>query len=161
MDLADAIKIVVEPGLRLLPERMDSQAARAMLLAKGLQESRFEYRRQIRGPARGFYQFEIGGIRGVLNHNATKDIIAGVLDRLHYDRDVTTSHTAVEHNDALATVYARLLLWTLPHPLPGPDNEELAWLQYIEAWRPGKPHRHTWGNFYRRAWMAVRDGRTD
>lgn len=45
----------IEPALSLLPARMDSSRARAMLLAIGLQESRFEYRRQMNnGPARGF-----------------------------------------------------------------------------------------------------------
>ena len=45
----------------LLPARMDTRAARALLVAIGLQESRFEHRRQIGGPARGFFQFEAMG----------------------------------------------------------------------------------------------------
>ena len=46
---------------RHLPDRMLSDEAVTMMLAIGYQESRFEHRRQIRGPARGFWQFEHGG----------------------------------------------------------------------------------------------------
>jgi len=155
MRLSDALQIVVAPGLALLPERLTSHAAVAMLLAIGLQESRFIHRRQIGGPARGFYQFErSGGVTGVLRHSQTRDLVASVLDRLHYDHEVTTSYEAIEHNDALATVFARLLLWTVPRALPGPDDFSNAWDLYIDAWRPGKPHRATWDEFYRRAWAA-------
>ena len=53
------IKNALEPALKLLPEKMDSQAARAELVAIGLQESRLKYRAQIGGPARGYHQFEM------------------------------------------------------------------------------------------------------
>src|SRR3546814_6857126 len=43
-----------------------------MLLAIGLQESRFLHRAQIGGPARGYWQFERGGVHGVLSHHASK-----------------------------------------------------------------------------------------
>lgn len=151
---ADAIKLVIEPGLSLLPRIMDSDQARIMLLAIGLQESRFTHRRQIRGPARSFYQFELNGVRGVLAHASTRSTIRDVLTRLQYDHEQATSYAAIEHNDALATVYARLLLWTLPYPLP--VSSEHAWDQYIDAWRPGKPHRHTWDQFYDLATRTVR-----
>ncbi len=153
MKLSDVLHAVIFPGLALLPRRMNSPEAVAMLLAIGLQESRFTARRQIGGPARGFYQFERGGgVAGVLQHHSTREIVCNILDRLEYDREVPTSYAAIEHNDALATVYARLLLWSLPHALPGPGEDELAWDQYLEAWRPGRPHRQTWSEFYRQAW---------
>ena len=157
MKLSDVLQVVIFPGLALLPRRMYSPEAIAMLLAIGLQESRFTHRRQIGGPARGFYQFERGGgVAGVLRHYQTREVINNILDRLQYARDTDTSYAAIEHNDALATVYARLLLWTLPGPLPGPDDAAKAWEQYLEAWRPGKPHRQTWGDFYRQAWAICR-----
>lgn len=153
MKLSDVLQAVIFPGLALLPRRMNSPEAIAMLLTIGLQESRFTHRRQIGGPARGFYQFEQGGgVVGVLQHRQTREIVCSVLDRLQYDRNISTSYNAIEHNDTLATVYARLLLWTLPHALPGPGESELAWMQYLDAWRPGKPHRATWDEFYRQAW---------
>ena len=153
MKISDILQVVIYPGLALLPKQMYSPAAIAMLLTIGLQESRFIHRRQIGGPARGFYQFEqMGGVAGVLKHHQTGVIINGVLDRLQYDRNISTSYSAIEHNDVLATVYARLLLWTLPDVLPQKDEYERSWEQYLEAWRPGKPHRQTWNEFYRQSW---------
>ncbi|MCV6902125.1 MAG: hypothetical protein NTT76_05400, partial [Achromobacter xylosoxidans] len=60
MDLKKIIDTGISPALALLPAGMDTQAAHVMLLAIGLQESRFTHRQQIGGPARGFWQFEKG-----------------------------------------------------------------------------------------------------
>lgn len=139
----------------LLPAKLDSTEAKAMLMAIAMQESRLDARRQIGGPARGFWQFEFNGIKGVLNHKASKPIIHDVLDRLDYDHAPDTSYTAIEHNDVLAFSYARCLLWTLPQPLPLRGESEEGWEQYISAWRPGKPHRQTWDAFFAQAWKAV------
>ena len=156
MKTSDAIRYIIEPGLLHLPWRMDSTPARAMLIAMALQESRFTHRRQIRGPARGWWQFEQGGgVAGVLRHSATREHAWAALDRLQYPRDSQAVYEAIEHNDGLATVFARLLLFTVPHALPGPNDVDEAWDQYIWAWRPGKPHRHTWDDFYRQAWEAL------
>ena len=153
MKISDVLQVVIYPGLALLPKQMSSPAAIVMLLTIGMQESRFIYRRQVGGPARGFYQFEqMGGVAGVLQHYQTGMIIKGVLDRLQYDRSVSTSYLAIEHNDVLATAFARLLLWTLPDDLPQKDEYDKSWNQYIEAWRPGRPHRQTWNEFYKQAW---------
>lgn len=149
-------KHVIPVAYSLLPEKMRQPEAKAMLLAIGLQESRFQYRKQIRGPARGFWQFEEhGGVRGVLNHAQTKPIISGVLEQLQYSLLVDTSYEAIAHNDVLACCYARLLLYTHPQPLPGPAECEKAWAYYTATWRPGKPHRHTWDEFYRQAWAEL------
>jgi len=158
MNLKDALEIAIVPGLRLLPELMDTPSARAMILAVGMQESRFKHRRQVGGPARSFYQFEGGrysGVAEVLTNRATKTIVHGVLDRLHYTYDREVCFAAIEHNDMLATVFARLLLFTLPGALPGRNEYDDAWRQYIAAWHPGIPHRETWDEFYQGAWEAV------
>ncbi len=139
----------------LLPEKLDTPEAKAMLMAIAMQESRWDERRQIGGPARSFWQFEFGGIKGVLNHPASKPLIRSVLERLDYDFAPDTSYTAIEHNDVLAFAYARCLLWTLPNPLPKRGDVEEGWTQYTEAWRPGKPHHGTWDAFYEQAWGMV------
>ena len=127
-----------------------------MLIAIAMQESRWDERRQIGGPARGFWQFEFGGIRGALNHKASQPIIRKVLDRLDYDYAPDTSYAAVEHNDVLAFAYARCLLWTLPDPLPKRGESQEAYEQYIDAWRPGKAKPDTWPTFFKQAWeLAV------
>ena len=48
--------VVIPAALHMLPGHMDSPEARAMLLAIGLQESKLTYRRQVGGPAHGFWQ---------------------------------------------------------------------------------------------------------
>ena len=146
---------VIPQALALLPPTMDSPEARAMLIAIALQESRMKHRAQIAGPARGFWQFEAGGgVRGVLMHQQTRPHVLKVLEALSYDDSVSvsTSYIAIEHNDVLACVFARLLLWTLPGPLPKQGDPNEGWRQYIEAWRPGKPHRGTWDGFFLDAW---------
>lgn len=146
------------PALRLLPAKMDGQAAIAMMVAIALQESRIKHRAQIGGPARGYWQFELGGgVRGVLTHPASKPHIQSVLTALDYDPDSPPDacYKAIEHNDILAAAFARLLLWTLPGRLPVRVDPDDGWSQYIAAWRPGKPHRDTWDAFYAEGWALA------
>ena len=152
------IEHALSPALKLLPPNMDTPAARAMVVAICLQESRLKHRRQVGGPARGYAQFEQGGgVRGVLTHPASKPHIRVVLDMLDYDpnSDAAACYIAIEHNDILAAAFSRLLLWTLPGSLPVRNAPGQGWTQYISAWRPGKPHRDTWDAFYEQAWEAV------
>lgn len=149
--------IVYDATMKLLPPGMDNPKAKAMLIAIGLQESRFEHRKQMNdGPARGFWQFEQGGgVRGVLTHPATKHVAKSLLDRLGYDDYPALVWNAIEHNDILAMGFARLNLYWLPQALPGPEHTHEAWAQYLNAWRPGKPHPETWAGYYAQAWQVV------
>ena len=63
----------IDDAFALLPPKMDSAAARVLVLAVALQESGFTARRQYgNGPARGYWQFEAGGgVIGVLAHHST------------------------------------------------------------------------------------------
>jgi len=153
----DYNRLVLSPALSILPERMDSQAARAMLIAIALQESGLKHRAQIRGPARSFLQFEPVGIRGVLDHPASAEYATGVCGVLGYRPDWYDLHPtgAFEHNDILAAAFARLLLWRLPEPLPAREQGSMAWDQYDETWRPGRPRRQFWPDNWMRAWEAV------
>lgn len=148
------IQNAIAPALRLLPPRMDSPAAIAQLTAIALQESGIEHRRQVGGPARSYWQLEhAGGVRGVLTHPATRAPIQVVLTALDYqDMDAEGCWNAIEHNDILAAAFARLLLWTLPQPLPAQNAPAVAWAQYLQVWRPGRPHRESWDAFYTEAW---------
>lgn len=144
----------------LLPPQMDSPAARAMLTAIGLQESRFLHRRQMaQGPARGWWQFEMGGVEGVLSHHASRPSAEAVCRVLGYDpADERGIHLALEHNDVLAACFARLLLWTDPRLLPSADRPVDGWTQYLATWRPGKPHASTWAGHFAAAWAADLSG---
>lgn len=151
--LAEVMERAIVPALQILPKHLDSDRARLMLLAIGLQESRFEFRRQLGdGPARGFFQFELGGgVRGVMTHSQSTEM-ARLLCR---DRDCAFDPRAVysrlEHDDILAAGFARLLLWTDPKPLPLIGEREKAWEYYLRLWRPGKPKRRSWRSYYVRA----------
>lgn len=135
-----------------LPEKMYSQEATTMLLAIGYQESGFEDRHQVGGPARGFWQFEVAGVKGVLEHHATAKIAGELCSELGYELPTAPDiHAALEHNDILAACFARLLLWTLPQSLPDLGDGALAWDQYLDAWRPGKPRPEHWRENYNRA----------
>ena len=151
------IKNAINPALNLLPKNMDTLMARTVLLAIAWQESGMKHRRQIGGPARGYWQFEMGGgVRGVLNHSASITPISRVLDALDYPPAVSPAecYAAIEHNDILAATFARLLLWTDSGPMPKDSNG--AWNMYLRTWRPGKPKPDSWAQNYINAVSAVR-----
>jgi len=144
------------PGLSYLPPQMDSVQARAMLIAIGMQESRFEHRKQIGGPAHGWWQFELGGgVTGVIKHPATSNIALDVCRKLVIPFTPTECYEAITYNDVLACCFARLLLWTLPGKLPENGERDKGWQQYMAAWRPGKPRRESWDAYFNTAWLSL------
>lgn len=147
MNYQEALSNVITPGLALLHPKFDTPEARVLLLAIGMQESRFRHRKQIGGPAHGFYQFERGGgVNGVLNHRWTKLLITQVIDAKGIKPE--ECYDCIVNDDALATVFARLLLYTDPNPLPSLTSDpEESWRYYLVNWRPGKPHRDTFDDF--------------
>jgi hypothetical protein len=148
---------VLPPAFSLLPASMDSREARAEVFACGWQESRFAARQQIGGPAKGLWQFEAhGGVKGVLTHEATRGLVTVVWKRLGYVGYPTeyAAYVAIEHNDVLACCFARLLLWTLPQPMPPQGDGDAGYAAYLAAWRPGKPKPETWPDAWARAWQT-------
>lgn len=162
--LDEILKTAIVPALALLPAGMDTPQARIMLMAIGLQESRFEHRRQLVGnpakpvgPAKSFWQGEKGGgmVHGVRVHAKTRDMAA----RLYTVRGVAPNDQAIwdaiENDDVLAAGLARLLLWSDPNSLPSVENRLGAWNLYARVWRPGKPHPETWPECHAQAVAAV------
>lgn len=144
---------IIQPTYqRVLPGMFASTEASVMLIAIGLQESRFEHRKQIGGPALGFWQFERGGgVTGVLTHESSRPYARAfcVLRGVPYvPADV---YTRLAVDDMLACAFARLLLFTDPRPLPVLGDASAAWEYYLRNWRPGKPHRSTWNDLYGQA----------
>lgn len=151
---------VVAPALLLLPERMTSKSARIMLATIALQESGLNARRQLGGPARGLLQFEAGGgVRGVLNHPASKPHAAALCKARGVPSNEASVYAALEHDDILAAGFARLLLWTDAYALPQNDPDA-GWDYYVRTWRPGKPHKQKWPALYMRAVDYVLRGDT-
>lgn len=144
---------VIDHGLLILKELGGpdlSDDARRLLLAIAQQESGASLNARYQnspssspGPARGWWQFEQGGgVAGVLQHGATKALAARVCTHLSVVAASAAVWRALEGNDALASCFARLLVFTDPHPLP--TNEGAAWECYLRLWRPGKPHPDSW-----------------
>lgn len=151
-------RFILPAAYDVLPPQMASERSDAMLLAIALQESKCNARHQGgKGPARSFWQFETGGIAGVQTHRKTAVCLRGVLAALCYPPKMPAPEIrlAIEHNDVLACCLARLLLWTLPMPLPPREAVQLGWEQYIDGWRPGKPRPEDWPGNFKRAWQAV------
>ncbi len=163
-------QMAIEPALALLPARMKIKEASVMLYAIGLQESRFTHRRQIKGPARGFWQFERdGGTAGVLRHRASQmyalavckargltDLTESELTKGHVPSSIIErAYHAFEHDDVLAAAFARLLLWTDPKALPSLNDAEGAWQLYLRTWRPGA---HTRGTYEQKAALRKKWG---
>lgn len=143
----------IRKALDLLPRQMTSDRALVMLYAIGLQESRFEHRRQVikrggklvpEGPAKGFWQFERGGgCKGIVEHQATRFWAHHLCASRGVAFNATAIWNAIEHDDVLAAGCARLLLFADPRVLPDITDEQGAWNLYIRQWRPGAWSRGT------------------
>ena len=160
--------LIFPAAFPLLPPKMDTVQARAMLIAIALQESRLVHRAQLVGgaaewwhsidpPAHGYYQFEVVSIRLLLQHVVARPLLIPALSALDYPLDAPgLIHEAIRNNDMLATVFARVLLYTVPESLPEEHEADRGLEQYLWAWRPGKPRPGTWPANWRLAWECVK-----
>lgn len=149
-----ALQLVIRPTLAFMGEKYASWQAQKMLIAIGLQESEFEHRVQIGGPAKGYWQFEKGGgVRGVLEHKSSKHLAAHACQELDYPATPDAVYGALPNDALLACIFARLLLYTDPKPLPTTQQE--AWAYYLRTWRPGKPKPSKWAANWDRAELAL------
>lgn len=159
----------------LLPAAMNTLPAQVLLLTIGLQESRFEHRRQLLsrtvegvkrllpiGAAAGFWMFEEGdkisraGVYGVMNHEATKAHMRRICAHFGIDFTPKAVWKALETNDVLACCAARLLMYTDAVKLPVVTDVQGGWDMYAKrVWRPGKPHRETWDAYHAQAVKEV------
>lgn len=161
MVIPKEIRSAVAQALALLPSGMTTDRALIQLYAIGLQESRFIYRKQIGGPARGFWQFEQGarasrgGVWGVFLHQSSAGKLNDVCNVLGVKFDPVAIYAAIETNDTLAAAVARLMLYTDPRPLPQIGDTSGAWDLYVRVWGPGKPHPTSWNECYATALAAV------
>ena len=135
---AAANAAILSPAFTYFPARFDTSEARVMLLAIGLQESRFAHRVQVGGPAHGFWQFERGGgVHGVLNHPATSKLAGEICEARNVEPSAPSVYSAIVTDDLLACAFARLLLWSDPAPLPAVGDFDRAFALYLRTWRPG------------------------
>lgn len=139
---AAALAQIIDPALSLLPYALTSECAEVMLLANTLQEvgekGVLAARLQRGGPARGLWQFELGGgVVGVLKHAATVDLAKRLCAARGVPALASSVFDAIGHDDVLAAGFARLLLYADAAPLPAPEDADGAWRCYLRNWRPG------------------------
>lgn len=147
------LALTVRPTLALMGARYQGQTAERLLVAIAMQESGLRARPQLGGPARGLWQFERNGVAGVIQHPATATIARDLCGALVYSPVVTLVQDALADNDALACIFARLLIFTHPRPLP--TTAEEGWAQYMDLWRPGKPRPADWAGNWNKASEAT------
>lgn len=150
------LEYIVRPACRALGARMGGPEAELMLLAIGLQESDFMSRHQIKGPAMGLWQFEQTGVAGVLRHKACRPLAVNWVSNLLYPLDSYGIHMALQDNDFLAAIFARLLLYSDAAPLPAVGDTAAAWDYYLRLWKPGKPRPSDWSESYALALAALK-----
>jgi hypothetical protein len=151
VDTAEFCERILDPGLQVVRDVLDipiSSAARRLLLATAIQESGLRYRYQLSrfdsvpGPARGWWQFEVTGVAGVLRHARSAKLAQRICEHYGVEPQSTAVWRALEGHDGLAVAFARLLYFTDPDALP--QNSASAWNYYLRNWRPGKPTRARW-----------------
>jgi hypothetical protein len=158
------VNTVINPGLhtlRLLGGPRPTDDIRRFLLTIALQESGPDLKARYQnspstdpGPARGWWQFEEGGgVAGVLNHTTTEVLVENLCAHCSVVSDSGACWRAIEGNDAMATGFARLLIYTDPYPVPTDAHD--AWNCYMRLWRPGKPHPETWEGNWNTAMATV------
>lgn len=161
MTLNNVISSAIAPALAILPPQMDTPEARVMLLSIGLQESRFQYRQQIGGPARGFWQCEQGtqksrgGVWGFCLHPASRYWMSVLCAARGISFDPVSIYGGLDKDDVLAAGVARLGLFTDPQKLPATNDVTGSWSLYQRVWRPGKPRPDTWPDLHAQAVAAV------
>ncbi|RRV41262.1 hypothetical protein EGJ86_07180 [Pseudomonas sp. o96-267] len=143
----------ITPALALLPALMAEKRAQVdqLMLTAHLQEApnREQCQLPIRpgkcGPARGIWQFERGGgVAGVLRHKSSRDAAIAACRALGIEPTVDGVFAALPGQvDVIDAVFARLLFWTDPLPLPELGDVEGAWQYYLRNWRPGAYERGT------------------
>ena len=173
VDLKKIINEAIDPSLNIIGIKPSKEAS-VMLLAIGLQESRFIDRRQLvgkppepTGPAKSFWQGERGGgmVHGVRIHEATRDKATLLYKARGLQPNNQAIWDAIENDDVLAAGLARLLLWSDPKALPKLGDVEGAWQLYLRTWRPGAyangtptkraELREKWTGNYAKALVAV------
>ena len=162
------LREILPAAMAYLPPPMRSPEADLELLAMSMQESGLNDRRQGTtakpGPARGLLQFELGGVRGVMENDATRELLRTVCVAMKVPYDARAMHLRCEEDDVFCFVLGRLNLWTDPWPLPAIGDWAEAFACYVRVWRPGAARtpeglakcRTRWRRNYTKALAAVK-----
>ncbi len=146
---------IIEPGLALLPPALNGDDASVLLLATGLQESRFCYRRELGGYGLGYWKLHADKVARVFAHAGCREPLERLCEAVGVECTPRAVHAALEYNDQLATAITRLLLHTATRRLPAQAHPEQAWLLYLQLWKPALPRHLSWTPLHRNACNAL------
>lgn len=136
---------LIETVVESMPEKYsyNTRDASRLLYAIGLQESEFQHRKQIKGPAKGFFQFEPIACLEVINRDKP------LLEQHKLPTNHRDLYNVLQWSEVGMILSARILLYYgSPYRLPKKHETEHAWQNYLKAWRPGKPRLGDWwGNW--------------
>lgn len=155
MTPAEYLHTAIRPALAKLPQKMRSVEAEMLVLAIALQESDLRHRLQIGGPARGYPQFELIGIRGVMEHPASQRHATALCAVLDIPAAPETAYEAIAWHDILSAGFSRLCLWRDPAALPNESEMDKAWEYYLRSWGPGRPKPDKWAANWNKAWASL------
>ncbi len=166
---AALLNTAILPALRLLPPQMLSDNAAALILMICIQESDLRSRWQIvdvnrpqvKGPARGFPQFEKGtrtsrgGVWGCYLHEASRFWLADLCKVRGIAFTPDEIWLSMEKDDIFAMGVARLMLFTDPKKLPDMGNASACWETYKRIWHPGRPKPDSWPRAHTETLTAI------
>jgi hypothetical protein len=153
---------LVGPVLRWMGASYDSPSVMAEMVTIAYVESDCRYRKQIKGPARSFWQIEPFTGLDFLNRSARLQYF---WKQLRLPRPLTMQGVGDQlyKDDRAGCVMARVILWerlskTAPPPFdPGEAAAKEGLDQYLKAWRPGRPHPERFLAAWPIAVMLVRE----
>jgi hypothetical protein len=154
---------VLQPGLVLVGEvcavPMTPEGAVLLLAIAGV-ESDWMARTQTGAPqlGRSYFMFEQNGVIALATNKVSEPLLTKLCAAIDVPMVLPTIHEAIAWCDPLACGMARLLVRTLAPPLPALGDEQGAYDQYIEGWRPGKPDRDRWSARYATALGIIAPG---
>jgi hypothetical protein len=159
MNPADFFADIVQPSLARLEKWTgvgSDDRAHALVMAIAGQETAWKERLQdAGGPARSYWQFELGGgVAGVFNGAGSR--VLDVCAALDVPALASTVFQAMAWNDTLACCMARLNLWLDPEALPPLTDCDGAYQYYLRTWRPGMPRRESWNDRHATALALVK-----
>lgn len=146
----------IRGNLKNIPASVEEHT---MLLAIAGVESAWSQRtQQPVAYAHSFYQFERGGVLGLMRDDETSKQVAVLcgMASVPFQSTAIWNYMAKPEADNFSAAMARLLLWTDPRPLP--KNEVDGYQCYLRLWRPGAPYKDRWLSVYGQAVAAISEG---
>lgn len=140
----DVLADVIVPAFEHLPSEMDSPEARLIVLATGVQETQYQTRQQVDGPARGLFQAQYNFILDLMHNPASGNHVWNLCGVMGITYGSHAMFDALLRDDPFAACMCRLGFWCDPRPLPDVGDVLGAWGAYERVQRPGKPSYTRW-----------------